>query len=46
MVDSMLETARMTGGYMMSIGNHIPWNVPPDAVKRYLDLCNEKAWRR
>lgn len=46
MVDSMLETAAMTGGYMMAIGNHIPWNVPPEACKRYLDLCNEKAWRR
>jgi len=35
----------MSGGYMMCIGNHIPWNVPPPAVKLYLDLCNELAYR-
>jgi hypothetical protein len=46
MVDSMLETSRLTGGYMMSIGNHIPWNVPGEAVKTYLDLCNELAWKK
>ena len=45
MVDGMLETAKMTGGYMMAIGNHIPWNVPGEAVKLYLDLCNELAYR-
>lgn len=45
MVESMVETGKMSGGYMMSIGNHIPWNVPPDAIKRYLDLCEELAWR-
>jgi hypothetical protein len=41
MVLSMAETARMSGGYMMCIGNHIPWNVPGDAIKRYLDLSQE-----
>lgn len=46
MVESMRETAEMTGGYMMCIGNHIPWNVPADAVKYYLDLCNELAHRK
>jgi hypothetical protein len=45
MVDSMLDTAAMTGGYMMCIGNHIPFNVPPEGIKRYLDLCAELAWR-
>jgi uroporphyrinogen decarboxylase-like protein len=45
MVRSMVETARLTGGYMMCIGNHIPWNVPPDAIKRYLDLSRAIAWR-
>lgn len=45
MVRSMLETAAMTGGYLMSIGNHIPWNVPPPSVKLYLDLCAELAVR-
>ena len=45
MVESMVETGRMSGGYMMCIGNHIPFNVPPDAVKRYLDLSQELAYR-
>ena len=45
MVEQMAETGRMSGGYMMCIGNHIPWNVPADAVKRYLDLAEALAWR-
>ncbi len=45
MVRSMVDTVRMTGGYMMCIGNHIPWNVPPPAVKRYLELSRELAHR-
>ena len=45
MVRSMVETGRMSGGYMMCIGNHIPWNVPPDAIKRYLDLSADLAHR-
>lgn len=38
MVRRMVETARMGGGYRMCIGNHIPWDIPPTAVKLYLDL--------
>jgi len=45
MVESMAETGRMSGGYMMCIGNHIPFNVPGEAVKRYLDLSQELAHR-
>jgi hypothetical protein len=45
MVEKMAATAQLTGGYLMCIGNHIPWNVPPDAIKRYLDLCNELGHR-
>lgn len=45
MVLSMAETGRMSGGYMMCIGNHIPWNVPGEAVKRYLDLSDKLAYR-
>ena len=45
MVETMVETGRMSGGYMMCIGNHIPWNVPPDAVKLYFDLSGELAFR-
>jgi hypothetical protein len=45
MVKSMVETAKMTGGYMMCVGNHIPWNVTPQGIKRYLDLSAELAHR-
>lgn len=45
MVENMAQTGRMSGGYMMSVGNHIPFNVPPEAVKRYLDLSRELARR-
>jgi len=45
MVNSMIETGRMSDGYMMCIGNHIPWNVPPPAIKLYLDLSAERAHR-
>ncbi len=45
MVRSMVETARMTGGYMMCVGNHIPWNVTPEGIKRYLDLSVGLAHR-
>jgi len=45
MVESMAETARMSGGYMMCIGNHIPFNVPGEAIKRYIELSRELAHR-
>lgn len=45
MVRSMVETAQICGGYMMCVGNHIPWNVPPDAIKRYFDLSRLLAVR-
>lgn len=45
MVRHMVETAQMTGGYFMCIGNHIPWNTPPQAIKQYLDLSVELAHR-
>jgi hypothetical protein len=45
MVESMVETGKMSAGYMMCIGNHIPWNVSPEGIKRYLDLSAEIACR-
>jgi len=45
MVESMVETAKMSGGYMACIGNHIPYNVPGEAVKRYFDLSAELGYR-
>jgi hypothetical protein len=46
MVESMVETGKMSGGYMMCIGNHIPYNVSPEGIKRYLEYSDELAWRR
>jgi len=45
MVKNMVATARLTGGYMMCVGNHIPWNIPGEAVKRYIE-CSRKLARR
>jgi len=45
MVESMVETGRMSGGYMMCIGNHIPFNVPGEAIKRYFELSAELGYR-
>jgi len=45
MVLSMVETAKMSRGYMMCIGNHIPFNVPPEAIKLYFDLSAELGYR-
>jgi hypothetical protein len=45
MVESMVETGKMSRGYMMCIGNHIPFNVPPEAVKTYLDFSAELGYR-
>jgi hypothetical protein len=45
MVRRMVETSKMSSGYMMCIGNHIPYNVSPESVKFYFDLCAELAYR-
>jgi len=45
MVQSMAETGKECGGYMMCIGNHIPWNVPGESIKYYLDYSDKYAWR-
>ena len=45
MVEMMVETSKMSGGYMGCIGNHIPFNTPPEAVKYYLDLSAEMGYR-
>lgn len=45
MVESMAETGKMSGGYMMCVGNHIPFNVPGEAVRRYFEISRELAYR-
>ena len=45
MVRRMVGTAQLTGGYVMCVGNHIPWNVPGEAIKRYFELSRELGRR-
>ncbi len=45
MVESMVETSKMTNGYMMCVGNHIPFNVSPEGIKRYLEYSAELTVR-
>ncbi|TFG86082.1 MAG: hypothetical protein E4H17_04485 [Gemmatimonadales bacterium] len=45
MVESMVETAKMSAGYMMCVGNHIPFNVSPEGIKRYCELSGELGYR-
>ena len=45
MVESMVETGKMSRGYIMSVGNHLPWNVNPEGIKRYLDLTDQLGYR-
>ena len=45
MVQTMVETASLSRGYMICIGNHIPYNVPAEAIKLYFDLSAEMAFR-
>ena len=45
MVERMVETGKMCGGYFMCIGNHIPWNVPGESLKYYFDYSDKLAWR-
>jgi hypothetical protein len=30
----------------MCVGNHIPFNVTPEGIKRYLDLSAELGYRK
>jgi hypothetical protein len=41
MTKKMCDLGRRCPGYFLCIGNHIPWNVPGEAVKWYFD-CSEK----
>lgn len=45
MVERMVETSKMSGGYMMCIGNHIPFNAPPKSVQLYFDYAAELGFR-
>jgi len=41
MVRGMADFGRALPGYFFSVGNHIPWNVPAEAVKHYFEAAEE-----
>ena len=41
MTRRMCQLGKRQPGYFMCIGNHIPWNVPAEAVKLYFDFSAE-----
>lgn len=41
MTRRMCDLGRQCPGYFMCIGNHIPWNIPPQAVKWYFDYSEQ-----
>ncbi|MBT3276111.1 MAG: hypothetical protein HN368_23385 [Spirochaetales bacterium] len=45
MVETMVETSKMSAGYMMCVGNHIPFNASPEGIKKYFDISAEIGYR-
>ncbi len=45
MVKNMAEWGKQYPGYFFCIGNHIPWNLPVDAVKAYFEAAAEYGAR-
>jgi len=41
MTKRMCELGRRQPGYFMCVGNHIPWNVPAEAVVRYFEFSDK-----
>ncbi len=41
MTKQMCELGKRQPGYFMCIGNHIPWNVPAEAVKWYFEFSDK-----
>lgn len=43
-VKDLCEMGRRYPGYFLCMGNHIPWNIPAEAVKRYFDYSDKYGW--
>jgi hypothetical protein len=46
MVARMTELGRRCPGYFYDCGNHLPWNVPAEAIQMYFDASDHYGWRR
>lgn len=44
MTKRMCEMGHRYPGYINCIGNHIPWNVPPDAIQWYFEFADQYGW--
>ncbi len=44
MTRSMCELGKQYPGYFMCVGNHIPWNVPPEAIKWYFEFSEKYGY--
>jgi len=46
MVEEMTDWGKRYPGYFCDCGNHLPWNLPPEAIKHYFDASDKFGWRR
>jgi hypothetical protein len=46
MVKGMSDWGKRYPGYFFCVGNHLPWNLPPEGIKHYFDASNEFGWRQ
>jgi hypothetical protein len=44
MVRGMTEWGKRYPGYFCCVGNHLPWNLSPQAIKHYFDASEEFGW--
>lgn len=45
MVREMTEWGKCYPGYFLCCGNHLPWNLTPEAIEHYFDASERFGWR-
>ena len=45
MVEKMTGWGKQYPGYFLCVGNHLPWNLPPEGIKAYFE-ASEKFGQR
>lgn len=45
MVEEMTELGKRLPGYFYNVGNHLPWNLPAEAIRHYFDASEKYGWR-